>query len=668
MTTDPALLQRLSEIYRRGLAESQEARAFLAGRGIADAALLERFGVGYAAGDLAEILPADRGIRERLRQLGVTRRAGPGKETLAGCVVVPITDPTSCVVGLVGYPLAAGERRIAGAVEGMLFNWQAIGRTPEIAVVEDPLEALGRVAGGQEAVAIPGRPTEETGRMLAQLRPGKLTVDGPPKWAAAVRKIAPSDGPPVERLDDGFALEISGRRYIVQGVTRENPRRLRALVRTVAPGGRVHIGALDLYSARERAAYAREVALLVGQEPRALEGDLMQIVALAEREAKSEQTAVPAMTPSEREQAMELLTCPDLPARIVEDFGRVGLVGETAAKLVGYLVAVSRKLRDPLSMLTHSRSAAGKSTLAEAVARLTPPEDVIQLTRLTGQALFYQKGASLRHKLLVVEEESGVGEAAYPLRILQSARRLAVATATGSHEVEGPVAIIVTTTRVGLDDETKSRFLVVSVDESDEQTARIHEAQRRAETVEGIQARAKAQEVIRLHHNAQRLLRPLRVVNAFAPKLRFPVRRLATRRAHAQYLALIRAVALLRQFHKTLKSCDEGQYIEVDRTDIKIAHGLVGELLGRGLDDLSPPARRLLGQIQAWRPKEPFTRRQAAEALGWASMPLWRHLTELTEHERVLRRRDGGRWEYRLEPAVPEVSEEFSGFQEDFNE
>jgi len=93
---------------------------------------------------------------------------------------------------------------------------------------------------------------------------------------------------------------------------------------------------------------------------------------------------------------------------------------------------------DPLSILILSRSAAGKSTIAEAVAALVPPEDVVRLTRLTGQSLFYQKSQSIRHKLLVVEEESGVSDAAYALRILQSAKRLAVQTPTGSHEVEGP--------------------------------------------------------------------------------------------------------------------------------------------------------------------------------------------------------------------------------------
>jgi DNA primase len=58
---------------------------------------------------------------------------------------------------------------------------------------------------------------------------------------------------------------------------------------------------------------------------------------------------------------------------------------------VGYLAATSRKLTEPLSVLIQSRSAAGKSTLQDAIISLIPDEEYIKYTRVTDQALFYKE-------------------------------------------------------------------------------------------------------------------------------------------------------------------------------------------------------------------------------------------------------------------------------------
>jgi DNA primase len=62
-----------------------------------------------------------------------------------------------------------------------------------------------------------------------------------------------------------------------------------------------------------------------------------------------------------------LLRDPKLLERILTDFERCGSVGEENNKLVGYLAAVSRKLDEPLAIIIQSASAAGKTTLMDAV-------------------------------------------------------------------------------------------------------------------------------------------------------------------------------------------------------------------------------------------------------------------------------------------------------------
>lgn len=639
---DFGLLARVHELYRAALGEDARAREWLAGHGVKDAGLMERFELGFAPGTLRSILPRDGRAESSLRKLGVIAGRGRGREQLSGCIVLPLRDTPGRIVELVGYPLGKGAPRQAG-LRGAVFNWGAMRAYGEVRLLFDPLRALAEIAGGDEAVVgVLGEEwtglTEATFRELA---PHRVQVERSKCRGRTLEALSglgigkgPS-APPEAAVEDGFAATYGRRRYLVSAVTQENPRHLRALVRAVgATPGRFHLDAFDLYSSRDRSAFVREAALLFGEDSGLVEADLGRLITMAEEHRKQGPGSASVEVGEEaRRQAEDILRDPKLLEIVTADFERMGIVGEEPLKLAGYLVATSRKLDDPLSLLVLSRSAAGKSTLADAVAALMPPEDVVRLTHVTGQALFYQKNHSLRHKLMVVEEESGVTQAAYALRVLQSAKRLAVATPQGSHEVEGPVAVIVTTTSSDLNDETKSRFLVASVDESRQQTRRVLESQRKREAGEA----APREDVLRRHHALQRCLRPVGVVNPYARQLSFPDHRLSTRREHPKYLGLIRAIAFLRQYQRK----EEVGRVLVELSDIEAAHGLFDQVLGQSMEDLSPPARKLLEAIHGWRPKKPFTRRELALSIGWPTTQVWTYIRELSEAEWLLDR--GGR-------------------------
>lgn len=106
--------------------------------------------------------------------------------------------------------------------------------------------------------------------------------------------------------------------------------------------------------------------------------------------------------------ALELLKSPDLTARITDDLAACGVVGESTNLLTGYLAAVSRKLDKPLAVLIQSSSAAGKSSLMDAVLGLMPDEERVQYSAMTGQSLYYLGETSLQHKILAIAEEEGV--------------------------------------------------------------------------------------------------------------------------------------------------------------------------------------------------------------------------------------------------------------------
>jgi hypothetical protein len=215
---------------------------------------------------------------------------------------------------------------------------------------------------------------------------------------------------------------------------------------------------------------------------------------------------------------------------------------------------------------------------------------------------------------------------------------------TEEYRVEGPSAIFLATTAIDVDEELQNRCLILTVDESREQTQAIHGLQRGGDTFEGLKTGIERKRILDTHRNAQRLLRTIHVVNPFAPFLTFPSERTRARRDHTKYLALIRTIALLHQYQRQLKRTDGIEYIEVELSDIAAANRIAHEALGRSLDELPPQTRRLLGLLQAMvkercearqveTPDCLFTRREVRERIGWSDTQLKVHLSRLVDME-----------------------------------
>jgi DNA primase len=412
---------------------------------------------------------------------------------------------------------------------------------------------------------------------------------------------------------------------------------------------------IDLYSSRSRIWFAKLCADLFCADPALVNEDIGRLLTLVEAfKPRARQSAPNAPTKEEKTQALALLKNPDMFSEILSDLDTIGVTGEQTNKLVGYLAAVSRKLDEPLSVLIQSRSAAGKSTLQDAVLALVPDEDYVKYTRITDQALFYKEEDSLVNKILAIEEEVGMGGAAYSIRNIQSSKKITVAATgkdpgsgkmkTEEYTVKGPVAVMITTTAAELEGETASRFLFLTIDESARMTEAIHQRQRQAETLEGLVRKKKSEHLIKKHHTAQRLLRPLAVVNPFSEYLAYPNHSLRTRRDHKKYLGLIRVIAYLYQYQRTVKRVEvEGkpvEYIEVRLEDIDRANRLANEVLGQCLDELAPPSRTLLTGIYKMVKKRAaktkctldevyFTRRMIREYTGWNDWQIKAHIRQL---------------------------------------
>jgi DNA primase len=491
-----------------------------------------------------------------------------------------------------------------------------------------------------------------------------------------------TQGEEITMTPTGFIAVYAGRRYECQAIEQPSPARLKATVKAVTANGRFHIDTVDFYLSRPRRVFIGEAARLWREKVETIEEDLNRLIAqlesYAQKQATDKQATVVLVSDEDKAEGMKLGRHPDLAGEILRDVEKLGLVGEQHNKLMGYLVMTSRKLDDPLALLILSGSGEGKSLLQDTLLKLCPDEDLVKLTSLTDRALFYKGENALKNKVLALEEVAGAEGAYYAIRNLISAKKLVIestikhpltgALTTQVNTVHGPTAVFQTTTQPGVDAETRSRFIITSVDESPEQTKAILEAQRNRHTLEGLRRRKLCESVSKRHHAFQRLLKPLPVVNPFEPLLSYAEDRLAVRRDNPKYLNLILAVTFLHQIQRAVKHDTESglDYIETTLGDIAIANELATALFGQSLDELSRPSRELLKLIRKMVDEmakadrhngvkiigssATFNRRAVREFTGWSDYQVKIHIKQLEDLEYLvpISGRRGQSFSYRL--------------------
>jgi DNA primase len=482
--------------------------------------------------------------------------------------------------------------------------------------------------------------------------------------------------PELAKVGDYHEASFGPRLYRIGGLEKNSSLEVLKITLRINCESLLHVDSLDLYRDGERRKFIDRAAEETGLEKDLLKRDLGKLLLLLEQ-SQEERINAPKkasgetqdLSPEERAAALKLLRSPNLLERITANYTAAGVVGEETNLLAAYLAATSRKLRRPLAIIIQSTSAAGKSTLMDAVLSFFPSGEQVKYSAMTGQSLYYLGESNLKHKILAIVEEEGAEKASYALKLLQSEGELTIASTgkdphsgrmeTQEYHVEGPVMIILTTTAIDIDEELMNRCLVLTVDESTAQTERIHALQREARTAEGILAAEQRKDIQRLMQNAQTLIAPMRIANPFARHLTFTSGRTRTRRDHEKYLTLIDTIALLHQHQReTIKhqvkseagqASREIEMLPVTIEDIEAANRIAPEVLGRSLDELPPQSRRLLESIkQLIRSKMKaekieqritlFSRKELRDATGWSEFQVRTHLDRLETMEYVHRR------------------------------
>lgn len=472
----------------------------------------------------------------------------------------------------------------------------------------------------------------------------------------------PEPEPVAECEEDRFRLTLDEVAYEVSPLGPFHGR-LRALVRAQRQGRRFATR-LDFLMSRSVSQEASQLARRLELPGDQAEAHMLRLQREAEswvqvrhpRQPLQPTPSRPAATLSsiEKEEALAFLLRPDLAEQILRDMEALGYVGEENAKLLAYLIGISRRLEEPLAGIVISQSSAGKSGLTDLIEQLTPEEEVVLYSRITAQAISNHEKDALKRKLLILAEKAGGGESAdYQIRELLSRHKFKTLVpekdpATGQiqsrlKEVEGPIAYLETTTNPNINHENATRCFEIELDESEEQTRRIHEAQKARYRLETRIGQDHLADVRRRHHNAQRLLERFAVLIPFIDKIRFPARWVRTRRDHKRFLCLIEVSAFLHQRQRRQGELPDGtRYLEAALADYRLAWRLARDVLRSTFHELSRGARDLWELLLPWVLGEAgrgrasdvlFTRKNVRQLVSWPRHRVDEVVQELVDME-----------------------------------
>jgi len=305
--------------------------------------------------------------------------------------------------------------------------------------------------------------------------------------------------------------------------------------------------------------------------------------------------------------ARELLKDPQILDRIAEFLEKPGLVngrrkkvivGEQQNKRLLFLAGLSSRSERRLHVVLLGSSSAGKTRLA-SLLKLFFPERVKELHRTSAKALEYI-GGSLDGQILLYKEMAGSKSSEYPIRITMDpeSEEITVWTVVTDERTGEPQTIekktvgspvfISTTTSGSFDDQIKNRAFIAVMDESEQQTRRIFEAEDR-ERREILPDLTGELETIQC---ALDMLQRVAVKIPFTVK--YPAKRVKARRSRSHLLDLVEMVAFLHQYQRRWVEYENGErYVIAEPTDFEIAKNIAETSITVDIKEITPKAEKL---------------------------------------------------------------------------
>lgn len=364
---------------------------------------------------------------------------------------------------------------------------------------------------------------------------------------------------------------------------------------------------LDLYNDNQLEKFIRKVAerhevgtSVVAASLSALTENLEHYRLEQLKKQENGQKQAKALTKEERQQAIAHLQAPNLLEQSAHDLQHSGIQGEEDNSLILLLAMTSRKMRDPLSVICLAKSGTGKSYLMEKVAECIPAEERKEHTQFSGNSFYYFRREEIKGTVFLLEDLDGAQAVMFPIRELQTKKRISKTVTIKDRNgqmrtitliVEGPVSVIGCTTREKVYEDNANRAILLYLDGSKEQDARIMQYQKnlRANLVDS----QREQQLREKLQNMQRVLEPVKVVNPYAPIIEIPKEDFKPRRTLPLLLSFIEAITFYHQYqrgHQADETTGE-VFIEVHPQDVEAGFKLMKHVLFRKSDELSGAAR-----------------------------------------------------------------------------
>jgi DNA primase catalytic core len=350
--------------------------------------------------------------------------------------------------------------------------------------------------------------------------------------------------------------------------------------------------------------------------------------------------------------AINYLKSSKLMERTNSDIGRTGMIGEENNRLLMYLVFTSRLREQPLHIISLGASGTGKTYLQEKISELIPEQDKLEITILSENAFYYFDRKELKNKLVLIEDMDGAMDVLYPLRELQSKKRISKRVPikdskgnmkTVSLVVEGPICLAGTTTKERLYEDNANRSLLIYLDGSKEHKEMIMDYQRQLSA--GKVKTKEENQMKEFFKDMQTVLKPIKVRNPYAEILKLPEYIFKPLRTNAHYLATIETITFYHQYQREIKTdANTGErYIETTLEDIEWANILLKDVLLAKADELPRAVREFFENLKRWvkkEQKENFYAKEVRERLRMYPMKVNRYMHEL--ESRGFIRKTGG--------------------------
>jgi len=262
-------------------------------------------------------------------------------------------------------------------------------------------------------------------------------------------------------------------------------------------------------------------------------------------------------------EAMEWLKSPDLLDRLVSSLDGI-IPGQEEQKKLMFMVLASSYLQgktEKLHLMVNSESSAGKSFFMKKFAKLLPLEKKEYFTRITPSSLNYYKANeddwTWDNKILFLEDvgDSVVNSDAVKVFISEGSRIITVRNQKAIElNINGTPIIVLTLCEPIPKQEVANRFILMDLDESKEQTARILNAIAEEFNSGGTKINPVVREVFR----AMRIGK-VRVNDGEKYSRLFPVEDVRARRDFKRFMTLVCTSAILHQNQREQHA--DGRYI-----------------------------------------------------------------------------------------------------------